>query len=144
MIDIHSATREQFETLLRMAYTRTCACSNGFNLDSVLFGNTDHPKENWYQGKDDMVYQLFESIGNMDSPIYEVNMLHSDGGVRDWLLYQIIGSQKVLIRRYKYPFEDCFNYTTVTEMADAMHSTLVNIKNELLAELNVTPARAML
>ena len=125
----------EMEMMIRLAYSQTISHANGFDIDAVLSGDSIHHENDWFQSKDGLVYQVFEQLSYMHNPMYGVVMLHSDGGVQDWMLFQIIGRQHVLIKRFKYPFYNCFGYTSVSAMAEAMVNTFEQIKLELKSSL---------
>ena len=89
----------EMEQMIRGVYPKTTHSQNGYGLDSVLAGDGD---------KEGLVYQLFEQISYLEDPIYAVTMIHSDGGVQDWMLHQVIAGRHILIKRYRY----CLLYTS--------------------------------
>ena len=115
----------EMEQMIRGVYPNTTHSANGFDLDSALAAD----------GKEGLVYQLFEQISYLEDPIYAVTLIYADGGVQDWMLHQVIAGRHILIRRYRYPFTDCFKFNSVAEMARLMENTLEDIINDLLLDL---------
>ena len=115
----------EMEQMIRDVYPNTTHSANGFDLESALSE----------EGKEGLVYQLFEQMSYLKDSIYAVTLIHSDGGVRDWALYQMIAGHPILINRYQYPFTDCFEFDSVSEMARLMKNTLDQIISDLLLDL---------
>ena len=81
---------------IEYAFTNTCDHASGYTLESSIRGD----RGCWM----DIVYSLTTNL-SLNGFNFNVHLLHSDGGVRDFLLLYRIGNFDVIIQQFKM-FDD--------------------------------------
>jgi len=118
---------------VRSAYLDTCCHSNGAKLDDVLGNDNGVVIKGWHHQKVDAVTQTIAAL-QTKTPWF-MCIRNANGGIQHWELHYVIGGYNVIAGEYRFPFTDCFPFSSVEGFVSWLNDRERDVRRDMLKEL---------